>query len=192
MTLRKSDYIGEIVYKQEKLLPRISIWSAWSNNWHYNKNQRAITTLKDNIEMSSALNISFKRFWQSETGPRTVHFWAPALKWSLVIAGLSDISRPVEKVSGTQNLSLLATAVVWTRWSFVIKPRNMLLASVNFFLGCTAGFQIGRIIDYRLKNGDSITQTMKYIVKGENIVSAYNQSNADGNITSEIRNEITY
>ncbi|QLQ77855.1 hypothetical protein HG537_0A01020 [Torulaspora globosa] len=115
----------------------------------------------------SALNIAFKRFWNSETGPRTVHFWAPTLKWGLVIAGLSDIHRPVEKVSGPQNLSLLATALIWTRWSFVIKPKNYLLASVNFFLGCTAGYHISRIVNYRIRSGDSAGQVIRYVFNGE-------------------------
>lgn len=114
------------------------------------------------------INIAFRRFWQSETGPRTVHFWAPTLKWGLVIAGLSDTNRPVEKISGAQNLSLLATAVIWTRWSFVIKPRNMLLASVNSFLALTAGYQLSRIIDYRIRDGDSLRQAITYVVKGKN------------------------
>lgn len=77
------------------------------------------------------------------------------------------MKRPVERVSGAQSLSLLATAVIWTRWSFVIKPKNMLLASVNFFLGITAGWQIGRIVKYRLSCGDSPGQVVKYVVNGE-------------------------
>ena len=36
-------------------------------------------------------------------GPKTVHFWAPMFKWGLVIAGLADINRPVEKVSIFQS-----------------------------------------------------------------------------------------
>ncbi|CCH40636.1 hypothetical protein BN7_170 [Wickerhamomyces ciferrii] len=112
--------------------------------------------------MSSA----FIRFLNSETGPKTVHFWAPVLKWSLVVAGISDINRPIEKVSGTQNLSLLATGVIWTRWSFVIKPKNYLLASVNFFLSGTAGYQISRLINYRNQQGDSPSEIFKYIVNG--------------------------
>lgn len=116
--------------------------------------------------MSSAAGNAFKRFWNSETGPKTVHFWAPTLKWSLVFAGLSDMKRPVENLSGTQNLSLLATGVIWTRWSFVIKPKNYLLASVNFFLGGTAGYQLGRIINYRVKEGDSPREVVDYIING--------------------------
>lgn len=119
---------------------------------------------------STTFNNAFRRIWNSPTGPRTVHFWAPTLKWGLVFAGASDMKRPVEKVSGAQNLSLLATAVIWTRWSFVIRPKNMLLASVNFFLGVTAGWQIGRIVKYRLSRGDSMVQVFKYLINGEEAV----------------------
>ncbi|CCD23134.1 mitochondrial pyruvate carrier NDAI_0B01000 [Naumovozyma dairenensis CBS 421] len=114
----------------------------------------------------STIGTTFKRFWNSQTGPKTVHFWAPTLKWSLVIAGLNDMQRPVDTLSGTQNLSLLATGLVWTRWSFVITPRNYLLASVNFFLAGVAGTQMTRIIKYRLENGDSKMQVLNYIVNG--------------------------
>jgi mitochondrial pyruvate carrier 2 len=48
------------------------------------------------------------------------------MKWSLVIAGISDLARPAEKLSLTQNLALLATGTIWTRWCFVISPRNIL------------------------------------------------------------------
>ncbi|CAD6628024.1 XXYS1_4_G0002110.mRNA.1.CDS.1 [Saccharomyces cerevisiae] len=115
---------------------------------------------------TSSVRFAFRRFWQSETGPKTVHFWAPTLKWGLVFAGFSDMKRPVEKISGAQNLSLLSTALIWTRWSFVIKPRNILLASVNSFLCLTAGYQLGRIANYRIRNGDSISQLCSYIVSG--------------------------
>lgn len=115
---------------------------------------------------SASVRFAFKRFWSSETGPRTVHFWAPTLKWGLVFAGLSDMQRPVDKVSGTQNLSLLATALIWTRWSFVIKPRNLLLASVNFFLGLTAGYQITRLMHYRISQGDTASEAVKYLFQG--------------------------
>lgn len=110
----------------------------------------------------------FQRFLNSETGPRTVHFWAPVFKWSLVIAGLNDIQRPVEKLSGTQQLALFATGAIWTRWAgFAIKPRNYLLASVNFFLGGVAGYQLIRIVNYRKAAGDNTSQVFHYIFNGE-------------------------
>lgn len=109
----------------------------------------------------------FQSFLNSETGPKTIHFWAPTLKWGLVFAGINDMNRPIESVSGTQSLSLIATAMIWTRWSFVIKPKNMLLASVNFFLGLTSGYQIARLAHWRYNIlGESAADTFKYIING--------------------------
>lgn len=47
-------------------------------------------------------------------------------QWGLVIAGISDFSRPAEKLSLTQNGALMATGAIWTRWCMIITPRNML------------------------------------------------------------------
>lgn len=51
---------------------------------------------------------------------------APVMKWGVVAAGASDFLRPAEKLSLTQNLALMATGSIWTRWCFVIIPKNML------------------------------------------------------------------
>ncbi|PKS13216.1 hypothetical protein jhhlp_000562 [Lomentospora prolificans] len=112
----------------------------------------------------------FKRMWNSPVGLKTVHFWAPIMKWAIVIAGISDFARPVEKLSFTQNLALTMTGLIWTRWCLIIKPRNIFpvtllcvavveevntlityvdrLAAVNFFLGCVGTVQITRIAIY--------------------------------------------
>ncbi|ODV93724.1 hypothetical protein PACTADRAFT_51483 [Pachysolen tannophilus NRRL Y-2460] len=117
--------------------------------------------------MSSRFASGFKRLLNSETGPKTVHFWAPVLKWSLVFAGANDLQRPVEKISATQQAALFATGAIWTRWSFVIKPKNYLLASVNFFLGAVAGTQIIRIYNWRRTvKGDSTMQALNYLIEG--------------------------
>lgn len=50
----------------------------------------------------------------------------PRSQWSLVIAGISDFARPVEKLSVTQNLALTATGLIWTRWCMIITPKNYL------------------------------------------------------------------
>lgn len=134
-----------------------------------NQSDKALYKHNPHIMASAAGHASkFQRFLNSETGPRTVHFWAPVFKWSLVIAGLNDIQRPVEKLSGTQQLALFATGAIWTRWAgFAIKPRNYLLASVNFFLGGVAGYQLIRIVNYRRAAGDNTSQVFHYIFNGE-------------------------
>lgn len=121
-----------------------------------------------NMAAAAQHTSKFTRFMNSETGPKTVHFWAPVFKWALVVAGFNDLQRPVEKLSGTQQVALFATGAIWTRWAgFVIKPRNALLASVNFFLGGVAGYQIIRIVNYRRDLGDSPAQVFGYILNGD-------------------------
>ncbi|KAM3075902.1 hypothetical protein ACMFMG_006580 [Clarireedia jacksonii] len=88
----------------------------------------------------------FKRMWDSPIGLKTVHFWAPVMKWAIVLAGISDLARPAEKLSLTQNAALTATGIIWTRWCLIIKPRNILLATVNFFLGMVGVVQVTRIL----------------------------------------------
>lgn len=46
--------------------------------------------------------------WNKEligfSGPKTVFFWGPMMKWCLVGAGLKDLSRPADKLSVSQNV----------------------------------------------------------------------------------------
>ncbi|KAI1261485.1 hypothetical protein F5Y18DRAFT_431066 [Xylariaceae sp. FL1019] len=90
-----------------------------------------------------------KRMWDSPIGFKTVHFWAPVMKWAIVVAGIGDFFRPAEKLSLTQNAALTATGTLWTRWCFVITPKNYLLAAVNFFLACVGVAQCARILRYQ-------------------------------------------
>ncbi|KAK9330738.1 hypothetical protein V1520DRAFT_339870 [Lipomyces starkeyi] len=109
----------------------------------------------------------FQKFLQSETGPKTIHFWAPVMKWALVVAGISDLKRPVESLSGTQQLALFATGAIWTRWCLIIKPKNYLLASVNFFLGTVASVQLSRLFVYHRSLGKSYPETFQALFSQE-------------------------
>lgn len=64
----------------------------------------------------------------------------------LVIAGLGDLQRPADKISIGQSSSLAVTGIIWTRYSLAITPKNWSLFSVNFFVACTALYQISRAI----------------------------------------------
>ncbi|KAI5301830.1 hypothetical protein KEM56_001313 [Ascosphaera pollenicola] len=90
-----------------------------------------------------------QRSWNSPIGVRTVHFWAPVMKWVLVLAGIGDMARPADRLSLTQNAALTATGFIWTRWCFVIRPKNVLLATVNFFVGCVGAIQVSRILAHK-------------------------------------------
>ncbi|GJC85568.1 putative mitochondrial pyruvate carrier 2 [Colletotrichum liriopes] len=126
----------------------------------------------------------FKRMWDSPVGIKTVHFWAPVMKWALVLAGVADFARPAEKLSLTQNGALTATGIIWTRWCLIIKPKNYLyvapyptvrtltdirsLAAVNFFLGVVGVVQCSRILMWQSsqkKSAGELAQEVKEDVK---------------------------
>ncbi|KAH0846883.1 Mitochondrial pyruvate carrier 2 [Fonsecaea pedrosoi] len=107
----------------------------------------------------------FQRLWTSEVGIKTVHFWAPIMKWGVVLAGASDFLRPAEKLSLTQNLALMATGSIWTRWCFIIRPKNLLLAAVNFCLFLVGTVQVSRILMYQASQKGSTTEALKEMEK---------------------------
>lgn len=80
------------------------------------------------------------------------------VQWALVLAGVSDFARPAEKLSLTQNAALTATGFIWTRWCMIIKPKNYLLAAVNFFLGLVGVTQCTRIAIYNSSQKDKSVQ----------------------------------
>jgi len=88
-------------------------------------------------------------FIDSPAGPKTIHFWAPAWKWSLVFAGISDYFRPADKLSLNQSVSLTATGAIWSRYSMVVIPKNWVLFSVNSALAITGVIQVARILHYQ-------------------------------------------
>lgn len=51
-----------------------------------------------------SLTTRFQALLDHPAGPKTVFFWAPMMKWALVIAGLSDLKRPPEKLSVSQSV----------------------------------------------------------------------------------------
>ncbi|KAJ8711843.1 hypothetical protein PYW08_008797 [Mythimna loreyi] len=110
---------------------------------------------------------SLRPLWEHPVGPKTIFFWAPIGKWSVVIAGLGDINgpapklsalvlasldaytRPLDKVSTTQSATLSATGLIWTRYCLVITPVNYSLAICNFMLGVANGVQTIRAYRYQ-------------------------------------------
>jgi len=108
-----------------------------------------------------------KRMWNSPIGFKTVHFWAPVMKWSIVVAGISDLQRPAENLSLTQNGALTATGIIWTRWCMIIKPRNILLATVNGFLAIVGIVQVTRIVMYnKSQKGETVTEQLTEAKEG--------------------------
>ncbi|XP_037952380.1 mitochondrial pyruvate carrier 2-like [Teleopsis dalmanni] len=99
-----------------------------------------------------------RAFWEHPAGPKTVFFWAPLFKWGLVIAGIKDLKRPVEKLSINQSVVLAMTGFIWSRYSVVIIPKNYSLLSVNLFVGLSQLYQATRAINYRMSQKDASSE----------------------------------
>ena len=85
-----------------------------------------------------------KKFMTHPAGPFTIFFWAPTFKWSITFANIGDMKKPAELISPNQQIAVMATGLIWTRWGFVITPINYNLSICNFFMSMTGVYQIYR------------------------------------------------
>ncbi|WVY96020.1 hypothetical protein V8G54_028171 [Vigna mungo] len=70
---------------------------------------------------------SFRAFWNSPMGPKTTHFWGPVANWGFVAAGLADMKKPPEMISGNMTGGLSIISVPQNVETFSQLPRNYLL-----------------------------------------------------------------
>ncbi|RUS90349.1 hypothetical protein EGW08_001844 [Elysia chlorotica] len=91
---------------------------------------------------------NLRPLWEHPAGPKTIFFWSPFAKWTLVIAGLGDMARPAEKLSTQQSGALACTGFIWSRYSLIITPKNWSLFAVNFFTGLTGTMQLSRVFHH--------------------------------------------
>jgi trans-2-enoyl-CoA reductase len=77
------------------------------------------------------------------------------MKWALVLAGASDFTRPADQLSLNTNFALMCTGAIWTRWCLIIKPKNVFLGAVNFFLFLVGGTQVIRILMHQRSVGEA-------------------------------------
>jgi len=62
----------------------------------------------------------------------------------------------------------MATGAIWTRWCLIIKPKNIFLATVNFFLFCVGATQVTRIFVWRQsEEGKNAVAVAKELTKEE-------------------------
>uniref|UniRef100_A0A0E0ERM1 Mitochondrial pyruvate carrier n=6 Tax=Oryza TaxID=4527 RepID=A0A0E0ERM1_9ORYZ len=72
-----------------------------------------------------AMSTAVKAFLNSPVGPKTTHFWGPVANWGFVLAGLVDMNKPPEMISGNM------TAGLFMRFAWMVQPRNYLLLACH-------------------------------------------------------------
>ena len=71
-----------------------------------------------------------RAFWNSETGPKTSHFWGPVANWGFVLAGLADSKSP-ETISPNMTSVLCVYSLLFMRFAWRVQPRNYLLLACH-------------------------------------------------------------
>nr|XP_043617779.1 mitochondrial pyruvate carrier 1-like [Erigeron canadensis] len=72
----------------------------------------------------------FSAFLNSPVGPKTTHFWGPVSNLGFFIAGVADMQKPPELLSGNMTGVLCVYSALFMRFAWMVRPRNhMLLAS---------------------------------------------------------------
>ncbi|KAL4282948.1 hypothetical protein GQ457_16G031620 [Hibiscus cannabinus] len=98
---------------------------------------------------------SLRAFLNSPIGPKTSHFWGPVANWGFVIAGLVDMKKPPEMISGNMTtgekyssndfswsqdsnyylifrcVAMCIYSALFMRFAWMVQPRNYLLLACH-------------------------------------------------------------
>lgn len=81
------------------------------------------------------------KFWNSPVGPKTTHFWGPALNSLFVVQGLYEWRRPPEKISRNMQIVLTSYSAIFMRFALRVRPINYFLFCVHL-TNCTLQFNL--------------------------------------------------
>mmetsp|Transcript_1594 Transcript_1594/g.3607 ORF Transcript_1594/g.3607 Transcript_1594/m.3607 type:complete len:142 (-) Transcript_1594:72-497(-) len=86
----------------------------------------------------------------SETGPKTTHFWGPIANWGFVIAGLNDtLTKEPDTISPKMTGVLCMYSALFMRFAWVISPRNYILFACHVSNECVQLNQMRRWATWR-------------------------------------------
>ncbi|KAL3690128.1 hypothetical protein R1sor_016437 [Riccia sorocarpa] len=74
---------------------------------------------------------AMRAFWNSPVGPKTTHFWGPVANWGFVAAGLADMNKPPELISGNMTGAMCIYSALFMRFAWMVQPRNYLLLACH-------------------------------------------------------------
>ncbi|KAI6675472.1 hypothetical protein NL676_003378 [Syzygium grande] len=90
------------------------------------------------------LMASFRAFLNSPVGPKTTHFWGPVANWGFVAAGLVDMQKPPEMISGNMTAAMCIYSALFMRFAWMVQPRNYLLLACHVSNESVQLYQLSR------------------------------------------------
>jgi len=78
----------------------------------------------------------------------STHFWGPLANWGFVIAGLADMQKSPEIISTPMTSALCIYSLLFMRFAWMVRPRNILLLTCHISNETVQLIQIGRKIHW--------------------------------------------
>ncbi|KAJ6764196.1 MITOCHONDRIAL PYRUVATE CARRIER 1, partial [Salix koriyanagi] len=91
-----------------------------------------------------AMAATFRAFLNSPVGPKTTHFWGPVANWGFVAAGLADMQKPPEMISGNMTGAMCVYSALFMRFAWMVQPRNYLLLACHVSNETVQLYQLSR------------------------------------------------
>eukprot|EP00898_Chlorokybus_atmophyticus_P008719 jgi/Chlat1/8849/Chrsp91S08179 len=126
--------------------------------------------------MASAL----RAFWNSPVGPKTTHFWGPVANWGFVVAGLADMKKSPDMISGPMTGTLCVYSLLFMRFAWMVQPRNYLLLSCHVANETVQLYNFQRWYTATHRSaGDVVQQVNEQVKKAEDEANKVAHSAAD-------------
>uniref|UniRef100_A0ACD6AHB6 Uncharacterized protein n=1 Tax=Avena sativa TaxID=4498 RepID=A0ACD6AHB6_AVESA len=87
---------------------------------------------------------AFKAFLNSPVGPKTTHFWGPVFNWGFILAGMADMNKPPELISGRMTAVMCVYSGLFMRFAWVVNPRNYFLMATHVSNESVQLYQLAR------------------------------------------------
>eukprot|EP00741_Cyanophora_paradoxa_P017730 tig00000203_g17124.t1 len=82
----------------------------------------------------------------------STHFWGPLANWGFVVAGLVDMQKPEDQISGPMTSALCVYSLLFMRFAWKVQPRNMLLFACHGSNEAVQLYQLSRKIKYEMSD----------------------------------------
>jgi hypothetical protein len=81
-----------------------------------------------------------------------------AANWGIVLAGLMDVNRDPEKISGTMTTAMCVYSALFMRFALKVKPQNLLLFACHACNESVQLYTLGRLVNYEMNKKKQVEQ----------------------------------
>ncbi|CAG0915926.1 unnamed protein product [Notodromas monacha] len=91
----------------------------------------------------------------------STHFWGPVANWGIPIAAIGDLKKDPSMISGKMTFALCCYSLMFARFAWMVKPRNLLLLACHITNEAAQLTQMGRLIHHEHFGGKAQWEAKK-------------------------------